>query len=237
MFSKWYSAGMFTLEVPITDVDPGLLDPAYSDRHDLVKRRSCLEPTPSSRPIIIGRLAKPRIFSLAVPFTSRLRTLDYYSGYDFNFSIDREAGSAHYNRLPDRLKQFGEAITRIAAHEHGAYPDANYEQIGITIDQTDVKPGRRQRAGSIHRDDAPESPGWSHIYVVSDNSPTEFITNAVGLCEPVALSDTGLEVVIGQPYDIVFANISGFHRSGLSPAGGPRTFLRVTYMHDLAAAG
>lgn len=226
---------MFSLDINLEPVNGDLVDPAYATRRQWLERHAAWEATPSSVPFAVGRLVAEKTFSRPMPGISKSARVDLASGGQFGVEIDRDHDKVRYVGLPDKVAQFGEALTRIAAHEHAAYPDAVYAHVGITVDQTKVLPGGTQRGDQIHRDGYPNDPRWAHIYVVSDSSPTEFITNAEGFVLPEPLTESGFEVVSGRPYDVMFSNVTSFHRSGYSPDGSRRTFLRVGYWYDLSA--
>jgi hypothetical protein len=139
--------------------------------------------------------------------------------------------------LPDELSQFSETVTKIAAHEHSAFPAAVHVAVGIQVDQKYVKAGNAHRGGSyIHRDGF--SVGWEHFYVVSDAFPTEFFsfdspTRSRGFEESDIAS---ADLTAAEPYQIAAANNTSVHRSPILTSPTVRTFLHVRYLHDMSVS-
>jgi hypothetical protein len=244
---------MFNLEIPAQPVAVELVDPDYQNRSELTIA------SPSLPVVMLGRLANRQQFSSKFkpgPKSREFYLLGENSPLFDNSEMERiyfEPGSgdsrARY-QLPDELRQFSEAITLIASHEHNAYTDAKYDKIAITARQSQVSPGSMQvmeeyydEDGRVavnddeeeiaHRDGTPGD--WSHLYMVSDTLPTEFYPDEATTDEDYLILYGSADKVIPEPYQIASANRTTFHRSpNADDLILSRTFLRMTFIHDLS---
>lgn len=217
-----------SLEIPLQAVAPELIDPAYENRHELT------DIAPSLPVMNLGRLTD--LDSFSGRFDQGGRGAEWLpTGHDIDeLHIDYGDAAVRYE-FPSHLAQFSEAIGLIAAHEHGAYPDAIYERVTIEAQQSQVARHKTQRGSEVHRDGGRGA--WQHVYLVSDQYPTEFfvsekLTSDWRTYTRLLLRST----VSAEPYEVVYANRTTFHRSPRVPEDCVRTFLRATYVHDLAAS-
>ena len=218
---------MNSLEIPIHSVAQELVDPYYSARLELRRR------APSLPVIMLGRLTNRLAFSQ--PLNRRHQSCMWPRGIhaDLGIEHDDENGIVTY-AFPEALNQFEEAITLIAGHEHSAYPDATYESVTIESRQSVVEADTSQiQNEEFHRDALRGE--WRHIYVVGDKQPTEFITFDDQTNEQFYDNGESDDVITADPYQVVYANSTTFHRSPKFIETSWRTFLRVTYIHNVNA--
>jgi hypothetical protein len=227
---------MAILEIPLGPVAPELVDPYYGQRRELAIL------APSLPVIMLGRLADQAAFSRQFAGDDQASG-EWYPGETEEsnardgLNIVITANKAIYS-FNDSLAQFAEAIRMIAAHEHSAFPNAVYSKVLIDGDQSPAQPGTTQRIPGIHRDSS--AGDWRHIYLVSDRQPTEFYifpeeTHMSELSRSTE-GNPATRIEAAQPYELVFANGTTFHQSPRLSQETRRTFLRVAYVYDLAAA-
>lgn len=254
---------LFALDVHLEDIDHSQRDPNYRDRFAIVEARRHSLPVPSPHIQRVGRLANQAAFISPIDFNA-LAGLALAGGnkrpltsiFEIPFTINRSRKAARYI-IPAALKQFSEAIAKIAQHEHGLYPFARYygalNATRLTVDQTPVQPGGSQRGSCnskflghyirmAHRDGDPKQI-WEHGYVVKSNqSPDYFALDPVPdeLAHSEAYRDSA-EIPITpeldaahegvEPFEIAFSSNSTYHASPILIAGGRPTFLRLAYRH------
>lgn len=232
-------------------------DPDYARREAILADLKERRPVSSAHIRLLGTLSNRDTFVQPVDFESLAPSQrsgherrDLVSGnYEIGFSFDPAAMHAVY-QVPPQLIQFAEAITLVAQHEHGLYADAQHSGsiLKFSVDQRPVLPGQAQRAsiGShvAHRDWVPTT--WAHNYMVANRYPTEFfpfdrtaaasLTNYEAYCasQPICIDDEFTPTpVTSEPFEVAYANNTAYHRSPVMTEGGARTFLRMSYHHDV----
>jgi len=222
---------MIEFGVPLPTAAAGV-DPEYDNRYQLIEARHEGQPQMSRPPTVVGTVVDEALFSCPFDGSS-------VASLSSALTFDREQGEVRY-RMDEGLAQFEEAIRIAATYEHGMYPTAVHRAdrgVGLRIRQNEVEPGSSQSSSDIHRDGMWHE--WLHIYVVSDACPTEFFeVDPPGTDEHNRdRGDFGAEELgdpfVPQPYEVVFVNNTGLHRSPMLEEGGHRTFLRLVYEHAL----
>jgi hypothetical protein len=179
----------------------------------------------NSRPAVlkIGEVVNRELFSAPVDLT---KSIYYQEGRFAAYlsckpDINPDTDAPIYD-VPEPLRQFGEAIIKIAQFEHSNFPETNYARIRIVAKQSYVPPFTTQLASEKHRDEAPllavQHPGevvGMRIYTVADRKPTIFCN--------------GNKEVAANPYDIVASTQETFHRSPFLMTGGVRTFFYMSF--------
>ena len=227
---------MAVIAIPRQNIDPSLIDPHYGERFEITTTQRA----PSYPALPIGQLAKTATFSAPLQLSPNISELGWsapkagYGGEETQLDIREEDGDLVYE-IPDALGQFDEAIKKIAAHEHAAYPNAARSAVYLTIRQSLVWAGVSQISTPEFHRDTPLSI-WSHVYTVSDTDPTLFMSSDEAIADrqlnkvPAANSNM---VMTPKPYEIVFANGTTFHSSPELKEDSLRTFLRIIYEHAL----
>jgi hypothetical protein len=137
--------------------------------------------------------------------------------------------------LSENYAQFFPAIHMAVEHEASVRDMHKIAKAVLTIRQWFVEYGSSQQDGIItclaHQDYPLDKP--SRLYTISDTSPTEFFPELHNKKDELSLRIPPDEPVIHfNPYDIVVASGSTYHRSPPLRESTVRTFMRLTYLYE-----
>jgi hypothetical protein len=193
-------------------------------------------------PQVVGALDATEADAFSAPF-SAIDIPDAYIDestgtvvYEAHATPSEEGG--HVYEIPDELAQFGPVLFQAAAFEHSRFLRFAPKVVALTMRRRHLEVNEAQsgRNNELHRDN--EFGTRNRFYLIADREPTEFFdqlydSTTSSIC-PVGTHKPSL---VPEPYQIVGASASAFHRSPHTREAGVRTFMRIAFAYTPLIGG